>query len=70
LLHNSPEECSSQLLHSRTLNIILILPHQQCLWWLAASFTSLPQTIWFSFFLCISQQTYLIQVILHSLITK
>jgi len=29
LLPNSPEERSSQLLHSRILNIILILPHQQ-----------------------------------------
>jgi hypothetical protein len=70
LLHNSPEEHSSQPLHSRILNIILILPQEQCLWWLAVSFTSLPLTFWFSFLLCISQQTYLIQAVLHSLITK
>ena len=70
LLYNSPEERSSQLLHSRILNIILILPHKQCLWWLSASFPSLPLTFWFSFLLCISQWMYLIQAVLHSLITK
>jgi len=64
------QKSSSQLFHSRILKIILIYPHQQCLWWLAASFTSLLLTFWFIFLLCISQQTYLIQAILHSLITK
>ena len=64
LLHNNPEECSSQLRQGRSLksrmssvtNIILILLHQQCLWWLAASFTSLPLTFWFIFLLCKSQK--------------